>query len=113
MASQLDTSECKETNATCRYSPSTRPTVAPRTRYRQSASKAATISQSRLSALYFIGRDKGKSHSIYAAPALLDLEKAEKIGLSMDDLLMHYVYVNLSPGNLEAEGSLWENDQRY
>jgi hypothetical protein len=31
------------------------------------------------------------------------LGKAEKIGLSMDDLLMHYVYVNVMWQILEAE----------
>jgi hypothetical protein len=43
---------------------------------------------------YFIGRDKGNHILFVQRPALLDLEKAEAIGLSMDDLLMHYVYVN-------------------
>ena len=43
---------------------------------------------------YFIGRDKGNHILFVQRPALLDLDKAKAIGLSMDDLLMHYVYVN-------------------
>jgi hypothetical protein len=43
---------------------------------------------------YFVGRDKSDHILFVQRPALLDLDKAQANGLSMDDLLMHYVYVN-------------------
>jgi hypothetical protein len=43
---------------------------------------------------YFVGRDKGNHILFVQRPALLDLKRAEANGLTTDDLLMHYVYVN-------------------
>jgi len=43
---------------------------------------------------YFVGRDRDKHVVFVQRPALLDLDKAKANGLTNEDLLMHYVYVN-------------------
>jgi hypothetical protein len=43
---------------------------------------------------YFLGRDKENHVVFLQRPALIDLKKAHANGLTKDELLMHYVYVN-------------------
>jgi len=43
---------------------------------------------------YFVGRDKENHILFVQRPALLDLDKAQASGLTADDLLLHYVFVN-------------------
>lgn len=43
---------------------------------------------------YFLGRDKSGDVIFLQRPALIDFEKAKKNGVSKEDLLMHYIYVN-------------------
>lgn len=43
---------------------------------------------------FFLGRDKNGDIVFLQRPALIDLARAKKNGLSLKDLLMHYVFVN-------------------
>eukprot|EP00523_Entomoneis_sp_CCMP467_P004358 CAMPEP_0168745690 /NCGR_PEP_ID=MMETSP0724-20121128/14752_1 /TAXON_ID=265536 /ORGANISM="Amphiprora sp., Strain CCMP467" /LENGTH=473 /DNA_ID=CAMNT_0008793419 /DNA_START=203 /DNA_END=1624 /DNA_ORIENTATION=- len=43
---------------------------------------------------YFLGRDKNGDVLFLQRPALTDLQLAKKNGIKLEDLLMHYVYVN-------------------
>jgi hypothetical protein len=43
---------------------------------------------------YFVGRDKDDHVVFVQRPAMLDLEKAKANGLTNEELLLHYVYVN-------------------
>ena len=43
---------------------------------------------------YFVGRDESQHVVFVQRPPLIDLDKAKKNGLTSDELLMHYVFVN-------------------